>query len=282
MLGSRKMPRRNLVLRRRRSLKGISCCSISFILGSLPGSGKIFCRGNLFVRGSLRRFRTGRPVGDNAGAAFDGIADLHQQLGIAGQPQVGAGTEAHEPDAFTAGDAVARFFPADHAAGNQPGDLLEGDFAGFSGQGDDVLLVVGGSGLAHGGGKFAGAILHVSDGAGGGGAIHVDVPDREEDGDAVAWPTGVFFFGDYDDAAGGGGNDNAGLSGDSAVGGAEEVKDEGSKAEEDAASETPAKKQGGGAEDERGQPEVVAFLDHAPRQYHSKGARGSGEAGRAR
>src|SRR5713101_1688868 len=109
MLGSRKMPRRNLVLRRRRSLKGISCCSISFILGSLPSRGKIFFRGNLFLRASLRRFRARRPVGDNAGAAFDVIADLHQQLGIARQPQVGAGAEAHQPDAFTAGDAVARF-----------------------------------------------------------------------------------------------------------------------------------------------------------------------------
>ena len=47
MLGSRKMPRRSFVLRRRRSLKGISCCAKSVILGSLLGGGEIFFRGSL-------------------------------------------------------------------------------------------------------------------------------------------------------------------------------------------------------------------------------------------
>src|SRR5216683_523474 len=282
MLGSKKMPRRSLVLRSRRSLKGISCCSISFILGSFPGRGEIFFRGNFFLRARLRRFCARRPIGDNAGAPFDVIADLHQQLGIAGQPEVGAGTEAHEPDAFAAGDAVARFLPADHAAGNQPGDLLEGDFARVGGEGDYVLLVVSGSGLAHGCGEFAGAILQVGDRAGGGRTIDMHVPDGEEDGDALAGTSGVLFVGDDHDAAVGGGDYSASISGNDAVGIAEEVKDEGGEAKENYAGDGPAQKQGGSAERERGQPEVVAFLDHASRQYHSKGARGSGEASRAR
>src|ERR1700687_3268669 len=96
MLGSKKMPRRSLVLRSRRSLKGISCCSISFILGSLPGRGEIFFRRNSFLRAKLRRFCARRPIGDNAGAALDVVAHFHQQLGIARQPQVGAGTEESE------------------------------------------------------------------------------------------------------------------------------------------------------------------------------------------
>src|SRR5467141_3770436 len=55
-----------------------------------------------------------------------------------------------------------------------------------------------------------------------------------------------------------------------AFGIAEEVEDEGGEAEENYAGKCPAQKQGGSAERDRGQPEVVAFLDHAPRQYHSK------------
>ena len=41
------------------------------------------------------------------------------------------------------------------------------------------------------------------------------------------------------------------------------IKDEGGEAEKDCAGESPTKKQGGCGERERGQPEVVAFLDHA-------------------
>jgi len=66
-----------------------------------------------------------------------------------GEPKVGAGAEADEPDAFTAGYTVAGFFPADYATGDESRDLLEDDLAGVGGESDHVLLVVSGSGFAH-------------------------------------------------------------------------------------------------------------------------------------
>src|SRR3984893_13520749 len=136
MLGRRKMPRRSFVLRRRRSLKGISCCSNSAMSGPLLCWGEIFFHGNFLLGARLRRFCARRPIGDNAGAACDMIAYFDEQLGIAREPEVGARAEADEADAFAAGDAVAGFFPADDATGDQAGDLLEGDFAGVGGEVD--------------------------------------------------------------------------------------------------------------------------------------------------
>jgi hypothetical protein len=125
------------------------------------------------------------------------------------------------------------------------------------------LLVVGGGALAHGGRKFAGAIIHFGDYAGGGGAIDVHVPDGEKDADALAGATSVFFIGDDYDAAVGGGDDGTGVGRDDAFGVTEKIKDEGGEAEKDYAGEGPAKKQGRCAEREGWQPEVVAFFDHA-------------------
>ena len=61
------------------------------------------------------------------------IANFYEQLGIAGKPEVGAGAEADQADAFAARDTIAGFFPADDAAGDKSGDLLEGDFAAVGG-----------------------------------------------------------------------------------------------------------------------------------------------------
>jgi len=86
------------------------------------------------------------------------------------------------------------------------------------------LLVVGGSALAHGGGKFAGAIVHLGDYARRRGAINVHVPDGEKDADALAGAACVFFIGDDYDAAVGGGDDGAGVGRNDAFGVAEKNK----------------------------------------------------------
>src|SRR5216684_5879893 len=230
--------------------------------GSLSSYREIFLR-DLFLRVRARGIGARRPIGHDARAAHHVIADFDEQLRIARQPEIGARAEAHQSDAFAARNAISGFFPAHHAAGDEPGNLLEGDFARVGSEGDYVLLVAGGSRLAHRRGKFAGAILQVRDGTGSGRAIDVHVPDRQKNADALAGPAGVVLIGYNDDAAVRGGHYRAGNIGNDTFGIAEEVKDEGSQAEEDAASEIPAKKQGGCAEHEREQPEVVAFLDHA-------------------
>jgi hypothetical protein len=263
MLGSRKMPRRSFVLRSRRSLNGISCCSKSAMLCPLLCGGEIFFHGNVLLRATSHRFYARRPIGDDARAACDVIADFDEQLGIAGEPQVGARAKADEADAFAASYAVASFFPADDATGDKPGDLLEGDFTGIGAESDHVLLIVRGGAFAHSGGEFAGAIIHLGDDAGSGGAIDVHVPDGEKDRDALAGTASVFFIGDHDYTTVGGGDDGAGVRGDDTVRIAEEIKDEGGEEEKDYASDSPAQKQGCCADRERGQPEVVAFFDHA-------------------
>jgi hypothetical protein len=74
------------------------------------------------------------------------------------------------------------------------------------------------------------------------------VPDGEEDTDALAGATGVFFISDDEDAAIGGGDDGAGISGDDAIRIAEEIKDEGGEEEKNYSGKSPAQKQGGCAE----------------------------------
>ena len=90
----------------------------------------------------------------------------------------------------------------------------------------------------------AGAIFKAGDGADGGGAIDVHVPDSEEDGDALTGTAGVFFVGDDDDATIGRGDDCAGICGDDAFGVAEEVEDEDGEEEENYAGDRPAQEQG--------------------------------------
>ena len=93
-------------------------------------------------------------------------------------------------------------------------------------------IVVGGSGLAHGGGKFAGAVVHLGDSAIGWGTVDVNVPDSKKDGDALAGAAVKIFVFDDQYAAVGGGDNGIGASRDDAIGIAEEIEDEGGEAEE--------------------------------------------------
>src|SRR5260370_11999048 len=168
--------------------------------GSLSSYREIFLR-DLFLRVRARGIGARRPIGHDALAALHVIADLDEQLRIARQPEIGARAEAHQSDAFAARNATAGFSPAPHAACDERGNLLEGDFARVGSQGDYVLLVAGGSRLAHRRGKFAGAVLQVRDGTGSGRAIDVHVPDRQKNADALAGPAAVLLIGYNDNAA---------------------------------------------------------------------------------
>src|SRR5258708_21220071 len=229
--------------------------------GSLPSYREIFLR-DLFLRVRARGIGARRPIGHDARAALHVIADFDEELRIARQPEIGARAEAHQSDAFAARNAIAGFFPAHHAACDEPGNVLEGDFARVGSQGDYVLLVAGGSRLAHRRGKFAGAVLQVRDGTGSGRAIDVHVPDRQKNADALAGPAGVVLIGYNDDAAVRGGHYRAGNIGNDTFGIAEEVKDEGTNADKNSASDSPSEKKSQRAQGQREQPEVVAFLDH--------------------
>src|SRR5260370_17622178 len=95
--------------------------------GSLSSYREIFLR-DLFLRVRARGIGARRPISHDARAALHVIADFDEQLRIARQPEIGARAEAHQPDAFAARNAIAGFFPAHHAAGDEPGNLLEINF----------------------------------------------------------------------------------------------------------------------------------------------------------
>src|SRR5256885_1934238 len=212
------------------------------------------------VGGRVRRLHG--PTREDAGATVDGIADFDGDLRVLWKPNVHAGAEAHEADAFAAKDGFAGLFPGDDATSDEAGNLLELDVTDGSGEREDVLFVLGGGLGVPCGEEFAGKIFYLCDGASERRAIDVDVPDGEEDADAGAQAACVFFRRDHNDATVGGGNYGIGIGRNGAVGIAEERKAEKRERDEDPSGNPPVKSEGDAAEEKRGQTEVVAFLDH--------------------
>jgi len=176
------------------------------------------------VGGGVRRLHG--PTREDAGATVDGISDFDGDLSVLWKPDVHAGAEAHEADAFAAEDGFAGLFPGDHATSDEAGNLFELDVTAGSSEREDILFVLGrGLGVPCGQ-KFAGKIFYSGDRAGERRAIDVDVPDGEEDADACAWATCVFFGRDHNDAAVGGRNDGVSVGREGTVGVAKKRKAE--------------------------------------------------------
>ena len=193
---------------------------------------------------------------------MDDIADLDGDLCVLWKPDIHAGAEADEADAFAAEDGFAGLFPGDDAAGDEAGNLFELDVAAGSGEREDILFVLGGRFGVPRGEKFAGEIFYLGDGAGERGAIDVDVPDGEEDADACARAACIFFGRDDNDAAVSRGDDGFSVGREGAVGVAKEGKAEQRDRDENRCGTPPVKSERDAAEEERRQTEVVAFLDH--------------------
>ena len=80
------------------------------------------------MRGAfVRAFLPAGIDGQDAGAAFDPLADFDAQHRLGGQHDVDARAEFDEADALAALHGVALPRMEDDAAGQQAGDLLEGD-----------------------------------------------------------------------------------------------------------------------------------------------------------
>src|SRR5208283_5872242 len=101
-------------------------------------------------------------------------------------PNINAGTETDEPHALAYCDFLPFFFPAYHATRDCSGDLFENDTTLRCVQINNVLLVFTRGVGAEGSVETAGAIHHVCDAAGSWRALHVHVPDRKKDADAMA------------------------------------------------------------------------------------------------
>ena len=128
----------------------------------------------------------GPPAGDHVRSAAHAVADAHGRLGGRGQEEVHPGAEADESVALAARDERARRQVADDAPGDEPGDLHEAHVPARRAHGDRGLDVVARGLVFPGGEEFSRAAGHVDDLAGDGGAVDVDVEDREEDADLRA------------------------------------------------------------------------------------------------
>src|SRR5271170_5622886 len=105
---------------------------------------------------------------------------------------------------------------------------------------NNVLFVFTRGVGAEGGVETAGAIYDVGDAPGGGGALHVNVPDGKKNADAMAHYGVQHFVHDFDDAAIGGGNDDAGSGGDYALRIAEKIENEEAEENQDGAEDFPS------------------------------------------
>jgi hypothetical protein len=169
------------------------------------------------------------PAGDGGGGALDAVADFDQRDAADGKEDFGAGAEADHAKALAAGEGLALGGPGDDAAGDEAGNLADGDGAVLGFEPPGAAFVAGaGVGVADVE-ELAGLVDGALDFAGDGGAVDVDVEDGEEDGDAdhgAEMEIGLVVFLDADDEAVGGGDDDVFVGGDGAFGVAEEVEDE--------------------------------------------------------
>src|SRR5271155_3528170 len=191
------------------------------------------------------------------------VTHFDDDVGGGGEPHVGARAEAHQANAFAARDDVASFLPRHHAARDVAGDLLEDNFAVLRGQRENILFILRGGVGAHGGEELAGLIVEPGDGAGGGRAVNVHVPDGKENTDALTGDTGVHFIGDDHYPAVGGGDDGAGLRRDGARGIAEKREAEQAEERQHRRYGHPVQKKENHTQKQRWNAEVVAFFNHA-------------------
>src|SRR5689334_11311149 len=154
------------------------------------------------IGGGVRRLHG--PVSEHAGAAVNSVTNFDRNLCVLGKPDVHAGAETDEADAFTALDGFTGFFPGDDAASDEASDLLEFDVATGSRERKDVLFVLCGGFGVPGGKELARQVFYLGDRTSQGCAIDVNIPNREEDADSRAGAARVFFGSDDDDAPVGG------------------------------------------------------------------------------
>ena len=114
-------------------------------------------------------FRRGfRQEGDDGGAALDGVAFAYAEVGVRRKEDIDAGAELDEADALAFFEDVAGLGPADDAAGEEAGDLLDLDRELAVLDDEGVLLVEDVGVCAHGIEEEAAPVVDVGDGAGDG------------------------------------------------------------------------------------------------------------------
>lgn len=168
------------------------------------------------------------PAGDGGCGAGDAVAGFDEYGAFEREEDFGAGAEADHAEALAALQGGAFAGPGDDAAGDESGDLADGDGAAGGFEPPGAGFVAGaGVGMADVE-EFAGFVDGAFDGGVDGGAVDVDVEDREEDGDAdhgAEVEVGFFDLVDANDEAVGGGDDDVFIGGNVAFGVAEEVAD---------------------------------------------------------
>jgi hypothetical protein len=124
------------------------------------------------------------PAREDTGAALDAIAGFDRDFPLGSEEDVNARAEFDETDAFACCDVIARLFIKDDAAGDQAGDLGEGDAGVAAVDCHRVAFVLRAGDFAAGDEELALRVVNFGDRAGDGGTVDVDVEDIQEDADA--------------------------------------------------------------------------------------------------
>src|SRR5947209_14678531 len=123
-------------------------------------------------------------MGEHAGAAFHAISDLDCDTGRAVEQDVGSRSEFDEAHALAALQTISDLRIEDNAASQKAGDLLEDYGLTIAFNGDDVLLVLVGTGIATGIEKFPALVANIATGTGDWSAVDVHIEDAEKDAEA--------------------------------------------------------------------------------------------------
>ena len=113
------------------------------------------------------------------------IARLHRNRGFKGQPHIHSRAEPHNSNALAALHLLASLLPEYHAPRNHSRDLLENYLSVCRIQKNYILFIFRRSCLPHGHLELSGTILNPRNLSGQRRAIHMNIPNRQENCDSL-------------------------------------------------------------------------------------------------
>src|SRR5258705_4401306 len=196
------MPRRSLARLVGFSINGIWCCSGPVI--SHPSSRNrvlraaprfpVFLRGACLSPPPRRNSRPCRHPRNHSRPALHAIAHLHCNLRALRQPKIHARAEAHQSNQFASSHLVPGLFPGNYTPRHPPGNLFENYFPVFARQREHILFVLERSLLRPSRQEFSRIIFQLRDRSRRRRTVHVHIPDRQKNTDALPRTSCVLFF----------------------------------------------------------------------------------------
>src|SRR5260370_31022491 len=127
---------------------------------------------------------------------------------------------------------------------------------------NDVLLILSRGARAHGGMKTASLVFELGDAPGQRRTIYMDIPNRQEDADALPGAAVERFVGHNNDSSIRRGDHGAGFGGNEALKVAQEIQHKSRQKEKNGGRPVPLEEQCDAAQDERPRGKQVSFFYH--------------------